>query len=205
VFEHSPDATTEDLSSYVRAAQRGDEMAFRTLYRTIQPGLLRYLRILVGADAEDIASETWLQVTRDLHSFKGDGPGFRRWITTIGRNRALDHQRYHYRRPTVAMAADDMVEMAEPTDTDAMAMEKISTDHALAMIATLPQEQAEAIVLRVIVGLDATSAGKVLGRRPGAVRTAAYRGLRRLHEMLTSANQFAGHSAKDTGGRHAPR
>src|SRR5262249_34871076 len=61
-----------DLSSLVCAAQQGDDEAFRGLYRAVQPGLLRYLRALVGEDAEDVASETWLQVARDLRAFRGN-------------------------------------------------------------------------------------------------------------------------------------
>ena len=38
--------------------------------------------------------------------------------------------------------------------------------------------------MRVVVGLDAETAAGVLGKRAGAVRTAAYRGLRRLAEQL---------------------
>ena len=44
-------------------------------------------------------------------------------------------------------------------------------------------DSAEAILLRVVMGLDAETAGRVLGKRAGAVRTAAHRGLRRLAEM----------------------
>ena len=69
----------EVLSSMVRQAQQGDDEAFRVLYRAVQPGLLRYLRALVGDDAEDVASESWLQVVRGLHSFRGDFEGFRAW------------------------------------------------------------------------------------------------------------------------------
>ena len=46
-----------DLPALVRAARGGDEAAFRALYRAVQPGLLRYLRVLVGDDGEDLASE----------------------------------------------------------------------------------------------------------------------------------------------------
>jgi len=187
VTEKQPNPTTEDLSWAVQAARDGDERAFRALYRAIQPGLLRYLRVLVGADAEDVASETWLHVVRDLHSFKGDGLGFRRWTVTIGRHRALDHLRHHQRRPAVAMPIEDLVELPDPHDTASAAMELISTDAALAMIASLPPDQAEAVLLRVVVGLDAESAAEVLGKRSGAVRTAAYRGLRRLNDALTQA------------------
>jgi len=56
----------DDLAACVVAAQRGDAAAFDTLYVTVQPGLLRYLRGLVGADADDVATEAWLQIVRDL-------------------------------------------------------------------------------------------------------------------------------------------
>ena len=36
----------------------------------------------------------------------------------------------------------------------------------------------------MVVGLDAKSAAETLGKRPGAVRTAAHRGLKRLAELL---------------------
>jgi RNA polymerase sigma-70 factor (ECF subfamily) len=52
------------------------------------------------------------------------------------------------------------------------------------LIATLPRDQAEAVLLRVVLGLDAEAAGQVLGKRAGAVRTAAHRGLRRLARQL---------------------
>jgi len=36
----------------------------------------------------------------------------------------------------------------------------------------------------IVVGLDAPAAARVLGKRPGAVRVAAHRGLRRLASLL---------------------
>src|SRR5262245_3714300 len=88
-----------DLSAAVMLAQAGDAEAFRALYRSVQPGLVRYLRAIVGDDAEDVASETWSQIARDLCSFHGDGDGFRGWAATVARHQALDHLRYQRRRP----------------------------------------------------------------------------------------------------------
>lgn len=165
-------------------AQRGDEEAFRLLYRSVHPGLCRYLRVLVGQDAEDVASEAWLQIARDLASFRGDLDGFRAWTATIGRHRALDHPRHQRRRP-VAEAPDEwLADRPAPDDTAGAAIEATTTDEALALIATLPRDQAEAVLLRAVIGLDAKAAAAVLGKRPGAVRTAAYRGLRTLAERL---------------------
>ena len=176
--------TSAALTAALARARTGDEDGFRELYRAIQPGLLRYLRALVGSEAEDVASEAWAQITRDLGSFSGDGDAFRGWAATVARHRALDHLRYERRRPTIPAPVSDLVDVPGPDDTADRAIEILSTDQAIALILTLPQEQAEAILLRVVLGLDAAAAGRVLGKRPGAVRTATHRGLRRLAEKL---------------------
>jgi RNA polymerase sigma-70 factor (ECF subfamily) len=173
-----------DLSALLDAARDGDEPAFRALYRAVQPGLLRYLRTLVGADAEDVSSEAWLQITRDLSAFRGDGNDFRAWSATIARHRALDHLRAVRRRPQVPLPDDGLAGHPGAADTAQSAIESVATERAVALIASLPRDQAEAVMLRVVVGLDAEGAGRVLGKRAGAVRTSAYRGLRRLAEVL---------------------
>ena len=184
------DAGLED--ALVRA-QRGDAEAFRLLYRDLQPRLLRYLHGLGGqagsgaADAEDIASETWLQVSRDLAGFTGTYDGFRGWVTTIARHRALDHRRRTSRRPALSVPAEDLAAWpatGESADTAARALDAVATRDAIALIATLPPDQAEAVLLRAVLGLDATTAGEVLGKRSGAIRTAASRGLRTLGRKL---------------------
>ena len=183
-----PEGTDPDeagLGAEVIRAQRGDPDAFRALYRDTQPRLLRYLHALVGDDAEDIASETWLQVTRDLATFSGDYDHFRGWITTIARHRALDHLRRTARRPPqVSATTDDLASWPATDDTAQHAIDAVATDAALALIATLPPDQAEAVLLRAVLGLDAQTAARILGKRPGAVRTAAYRGLRTLAREL---------------------
>src|SRR5689334_19524329 len=72
-----------ELGAAVARAQDGDEAAFAFAYRIVQPGLLGYLRGLVGDDAEDVASDAWLEIARDLGRFKGDGAGFRGWIKHV--------------------------------------------------------------------------------------------------------------------------
>ncbi|MDQ2835788.1 MAG: RNA polymerase sigma factor [Actinomycetota bacterium] len=174
----------DDLAAAVLAAQQGDEHAFGVVYRTVQPGLLRYLGALVGPDAEDVASETWVQICRDLHKFSGTGDGFKGWAATIGRHRALDFVRARRRRPVAAYPAEILLTVPGPEDTAAAAAESAATAAALELIGELPRDQAEAVLLRTVVGLDAATTGRVLGKRPGAVRMAAHRGLRSLAQRL---------------------
>ncbi|MFI1398973.1 RNA polymerase sigma factor [Streptomyces sp. NPDC020681] len=181
-----------ELTTAVLAAQDGDESAFRTVYRAVHPRLLGYVRTLVGdPDAEDVASEAWLQIARDLGRFSGDADRFRGWAARIARNRALDHIRMRGRRPAVGADETELTSKPAESDTADEAMEALATGNTMALIAQLPQDQAEAVVLRVVVGLDAKSAAKTLGKRPGAVRTAAHRGLKRLSELLGAEGAVA--------------
>ncbi len=172
------------LAEALSAAQAGDEAGFVVLYRALNPLVLRYAAALVGPDAEDVVAEAWYQVARDLRRFRGDPDGFRGWVSTVVRNRAIDHVRARARRPVVL---DDLVALAErpaPDDTAAAAVARLDTARAIALIATLPREQAEAVLLRAVVGLDVARTAAVLGKRPVAVRVAAHRGLRRLAALM---------------------
>ncbi len=182
---HRRDAGAARFDATVARMLAGDEQAFREAYRAVHPGLVRYLSALVGSgDAEDVASETWAQVCRDLPSFHGDGDGFRGWVSTIGRHRAMDHVRALRRRPQAGATEAVLAERPSPDESDTEALIAISTSAAMELIRTLPPDQAEAVLLRAVMGMDAKTAGRVLGKRPGAVRTAAYRGLRALATRL---------------------
>ncbi|MGW5931532.1 RNA polymerase sigma factor [Streptomyces anulatus] len=176
-----------ELGAAVDRAQQGDDEGFAIAYRLVQPGLIGYVRGLVGDDAEDVASEAWLEIARDLSRFRGDGAGFRGWTATIARHRALDHLRRQKRRPRTSLLEQDMLELPGGHDTAAAVLEQLSTERALELIGSLPRDQAEAVLLRVVVGLDGPASARVLGKRPGAVRTAAHRGLKRLAGQLTRA------------------
>ncbi|MER6253107.1 RNA polymerase sigma factor [Streptomyces sp. NPDC048723] len=192
-----------ELTAAVLAAQDGDENAFRAVYRAVHPRLLGYVRTLVGdGDAEDVTSEAWLQIARDLDSFTGDADRFRGWAARIARNRALDHIRMRGRRPAIGGDDTELTSWAAECDTAGAAMESLSTGRTMALIAQLPQDQAEAVVLRVVVGLDAKSAAETLGKRPGAVRTAAHRGLKKLAELLGPEGGFE--PDPDTGSDAGP-
>ena len=173
-------AGDEDLAEAVQAAAGGDEAGFATVWRALQPAVLRYLRVVVGDAADDVASETWLQAARDLHRFTGGPMAFRGWLFGIARHRALDQRRHIARRPEEPAGWFNDTARAPAPDAATEAMESSGTAWALRVIATLPPDQAEAVTLRVVVGLDVATTARVVGKRPGSVRVSTMRGLRRL-------------------------
>jgi RNA polymerase sigma-70 factor (ECF subfamily) len=167
-------------------AQAGDEAAFARIFRDVQPALLRYLRV-ISPEAEDVAGETWLQVAVGLAGFRGEEQAFRSWLFTIARHRAADAGRSRARRPAVALEVTEAAEQQVSPDAAEEALESVSAREVVALIATLPRDQAEIIMLRVVVGLEASEVARIVGKSPGAVRVAAHRGLRRLAEKAERA------------------
>ncbi|MEV5463566.1 sigma factor, partial [Streptomyces cellulosae] len=131
-----------ELGAAVARAQQGDEAAFAVAYRIVQPGLLGYLRGLVGDDAEDVASDAWLEIARDLGRFRGDGAGFRGWTATIARHRALDHLRRQRVRPRSSALEQDVLDLPGSQSTHDQALEAMSTERALELVRGLPRDQA---------------------------------------------------------------
>lgn len=169
------------------AAQGGSEAAFSRLWRDGNPALLRYLRVIAPEAAEDVAADTWLQVVRGLASFHGDEHGWRAWLFTVARRRAVDEGRRRSRRPEKPLAEALPGHWPVSPDAADLALQNISTQSALALVARLPAHQAEVILLRVVAGLDTETVARLVGRSPGAVRVAAHRGLRRMAAILAEA------------------
>ena len=169
----------DDYDDVLSRARSGDETAFLRLWDHLQPRLLRYLRVLGCDEADDVASETWLQAVRDLSRFDGGADDFRCWLFSIGRHRAVDASRTRIRSRTRLMTAA-VVPVVEPNPVEDEVLDGLSTRQAVALVAGLSPDQAEVVALRVIAGLDTAAVARILGKSPGAVRIALHRGLRIL-------------------------
>jgi RNA polymerase sigma-70 factor (ECF subfamily) len=135
---------------------------------------------MCGDGADDMASDTWIQVVRDLPHFAGDAISFRVWIFRIARHRALSYRRRIARRRELPVEIDDQRIDHDVRDTALDVIESSATGWALGLIASLPPAEAEAVMLRVVAGLDVGQTAEVLDKDKGAVRIATMRGLRRL-------------------------
>jgi RNA polymerase sigma-70 factor (ECF subfamily) len=182
--ERLTDLTSTDFADLLTLAQGGDEDAFAAIWRRFQAELVRYLRVVAQGAADDLAADTWLQVMRNLATFRGDDAAFRAWLYTIARHRHIDWRRQVARRHESLAPLEDLNRFAA-RDDPALAMEtKMSTEAALALVATLPPDQAEAVMLRSVAGLSVATVAQIMNRPPGTVRVLTHRGLRRLEHVL---------------------
>jgi RNA polymerase sigma-70 factor, ECF subfamily len=178
------------FAEMLEGARAGNDVAFARLWRDLNPPLVRYLRVIAPRDADDLASETWTSVTLGLDRFTGDEGAFRAWVFVTARRRAVDHFRRERRRPAIPVDPDTLRDalVAARTASDDV-LDALGTEEALAIVATLPADQAEVVALRTIAGLDVQQVAEVIGKRPGTVRVLAHRGLKSLARTIGPATK----------------
>jgi RNA polymerase sigma-70 factor (ECF subfamily) len=171
-------APIDDFARTLQAARDGQGWALGELFRNLYPRIVRYLRVLEPSDAEDIASDAWLDISSGLGRFEGDEVGLRAWSFTIARRRMIDLRRRRARRPAHPVGFLD--DRTRGGDVEEEAMTELATQAALGRIATLSPDQAEVVLLRVLGGLPVAEVAKIVDKQPGTVRVLQHRALRRL-------------------------
>ncbi len=182
------------FASILAGARAGDQWAAEALFVDLQPRLLRFLRSAEPRAADDLAGEVWLGMAQGLGSFEGDLAGFRSWVFTIARRRIADHRRSAGRRATDPVDPHEHFR-AQPdpasldgarADTATAVIGRLSAQEAVDLISSsLPPEQAEVLLLRVVGDLDVAHVAEVLERTPNWVRVTQHRALRKLAEKFS--------------------
>jgi RNA polymerase sigma-70 factor (ECF subfamily) len=176
---------SESFATVLAAAQSGDEDALALLWRRHHPGILRYLRAHEPQDGDDIATDAWIDAARGLPRFEGAEDAFRGWLFTIARRRLVDHRRRRGRRPSEPLPdADTSGEAAPSAESEALSG-SLGDEAAARILALLPAEQAEIVLLRVVADLPVAQVAQITGRSPGHVRVLQHRALRRLASTLS--------------------
>lgn len=168
------------MNAILQAARSGEADAFAELWSAFNPRLLRYLAVREPARSEDVASETWLHVVRDLSRFRGDIDDFRAWLFALARHRSVDAARAAQRHPCPVA---DPPEQSVGDVTEIAVLGRLAAEEAVRWVRQLPADQADVVALRFIADLDVFSTAALLGKSTGAVRVACHRGLKTLAAM----------------------
>src|SRR5690348_10048056 len=156
----------ERFTSLLESARQGSEAAWQELYNGLAPVVLGYLRANAAPDPEDVLSEVFLQVARDMVTFHGDEKGFRSWVFTIAHHRLIDARRHSARRP-VELAAEPPEPRDRADDAADEALALIGTEEVRRVLASISQEQRAVLLLRVIGDLSIDDVATAVGKRPG--------------------------------------
>lgn len=175
----SPDLTDEQL---VVLAQQGDMRAFEMLVRKYQHKIVQLVSRLVGdGDAHDVAQETLIKAWRALKGFQGNS-AFYTWLYRIGINTAKNHLVSRGRRPSnqdIDIADAELyghTEQLSDIDTpESLLLSDEIKEKVGEVIAKLPPDLRQAIVLRELEGLSYEEIAEAMDCPIGTVRSRIFR------------------------------
>ena len=196
---------SEGDGELVRAAQKGDEGAFRQLVERYQRRIYQLaLGMLKDPDeAMDIAQETFVRVHKYLPSFKGDSSFFT-WTYRIGMNLCLDAQRRAGRVQRVDAADSDEAEVEAAMDPPSHALSGPSRQVLNAelrkkieeALSTLSDNHRAILLLRELDGLSYEELAGVLGIRKGTVMSRLFHARLKMQKKL---REYLGDEAPEHG------
>lgn len=175
--------TENDL---IQQAATGNRQAFGTLVRRHQARVFQFIRRLHGcaAEAEDLTQETFIKAYQALPRWRPEAR-FHTWLLQIARNATLDALRQRRRRP-----GDTLDEHAHLADPGPSPLQQLESGRRLALLeqllARLPLEQREILLLREVEGLSYTELATALDINAGTVKS---RLARAREAMLISYHQ----------------
>ena len=195
----------------VTAAVAGDTVALERLLLAHYDQLARRIasklptRLQATQAVEDILQLTFMQAFRDVGRFvPRQDASFGDWLSTIAEHRLLDAIKEHDRQKRggdwgklTEGSADDsrwiplLDWIADDETPPSGVVAKNEAVHALHIaLASLEQEQREAIRLHLLEGHSLDETAAALQRTPDAIRGLVYRGKLKLREAMGRASQW---------------
>jgi RNA polymerase sigma-70 factor, ECF subfamily len=183
-----------NMGMLAELAVRGQPAAIDTLLRQIRPMVVRYCRARLGRisghyhAADDVAQEVCIAVVSAHPRYQDMGRPFASFVFGIASHKVADAMRSAAR---LAIPTEDLPDGPDdrpgPEET---AVAYLEAERARALLARLPVNQRELLVLRVLSGLSAEETGHALGMSAGAVRVAQHRALARLRAIAVEEYEY---------------
>ncbi len=169
----------------IGGCRAGADWSWRVLYDDLAPLLRRYLRAAGAEDADDLVGETFVRLVRSVERFEGDERAFRAWAFTIARTRLVDEVRRRSRRPSAAVAPEQLEALGPTGHVEDDAMRSLAEQRVRAVLETLTPDQRDVLLLRLLADLTVDEVARVLGKRPGAVKALQARGLEGIRRAMS--------------------
>jgi RNA polymerase sigma-70 factor (ECF subfamily) len=169
----------------VRSSLAGDHGAFAELVAGYQH-LVAAVAWRYGVrrqEIEDVVSEVFLKVYRNLHRYRADHP-FGTWLYRLATNHVIDHGR-RARRDRDRAELPDSLESGDPAPSD------VQQEHERAALlrsalSTVRPRYREALFLVYVEGMSVEETARMLGVPVGTVKSRLLRGREALRGILTA-------------------
>lgn len=184
------DATPDE--ALLVAYGNGDQTAAVILTRRLVPRLVAYAGRVLGdrAEAEDVAQEAMLRLWRVAPEWRQGEAKVTSWLYRVATNLCIDRQRKRRWQAPLEAAGD-------PADGQPDQVARLTeADRAQALqnaLATLPDRQRQAVVLRHLEGLGNPEIAQIMDIGVEAVESLTARGKRALAAALAGRREDLGY------------
>jgi RNA polymerase sigma-70 factor (ECF subfamily) len=200
-----------DESELINKAIAGDPASLEMLLFQCRERLFAYVQshfppeLMDTLEPQDVVQDTWLKAIRAISEFHPEGtdPVYR-WLVTISRNVILDHVKYMQtaKRKGKRVRAErkdnddaSIVRLLEEMALYRRTPSKSAASHELmtaldSAIERLPPDQALALRLRYLDGLDIGEIASQMRRSEGSVSMLCNRALKSLRWEMRSASFY---------------
>jgi len=178
-----------DIHILIYSAIGGDADAFGKLYDMHVDRIYRhvYYRVNSVEDAEDITQQVFLRAWKAIGRFKKTSSPFAAWLMTISHNLIVD---YYRSRKDNRSLDNEAIEIESPSNPEQMAETALDQQQIRKLIARLPDEQQQAILMSFIEGFSYIEVASALGKSEGAVRVTIHRALKKMRQLLEAERRL---------------
>lgn len=186
----SPDTT--DDNELVRRMQAGDTEAYGRLYERHNAELLRLLelRTRVVQAAEDIAQDTWILVAKHIGRFD-TGRRFKPWLKTIARNESRRYESRNRRLRPLPEEWEKGYEQLAVAGPELYWKGRAVNARLAVALDSADRERTLPVLRHHVGGEEYREIAADMGKKPGALRTAAHRTVAALRQVLDAGPQYS--------------
>ena len=167
-------------------AARADENAFEELYEYFFPRVYNfiYARLKNYADADDVASITFLKMNENLESYDPSRAAFSTWLFRIATNAIIDHTRHA--ENTQETEWDEFLDPAAPDseEPESYIVESETNRELLRALDELSERERRIVELKFWGDLGTREIAETLNMTEGNVRVTLHRTLGKLKNLL---------------------
>lgn len=169
----------------IRLAKRGDPGAVTTIYEAYAAMIYRYIAYRVGSDqdADDLTSEVFVRMVKDLPRYQDTGIPFEAWLYRIASARVADFHRRRQRHVQVALM-DNLASDSPHLEDELLNVQE--TTQLRQAISRLSEEDQNVLIMRFVERKSHQEVAAILNKSESAVKSIQHRALIRLAEHLGS-------------------
>ena len=184
------------IEDYINKYKKtGDRKWFALIYEQTMPRIYRYFyfKTMQRELSEDLASEVFIRVYRNIENTSLDGKTFISWIYRIAHNLLVDHLR---KENNMGQPARELPDNAGVSDEEVLKQESsylkkeldLQRPELLSAMDTLTGLQKDVIILRFVEDMDYADIARIFGKNRGTIRGIVFRAMEKIRKEMNQSD-----------------